>query len=111
LFTVNVSDWYAHNLEGDPNTLAISMAEIFAGLGDRANALRWLEECYRHREPFITYIGVDPMLAPYRDDPALSGRARSDQLSEAADRPTQVGRTRLPEPPAVNARLDAIVPA
>ena len=67
---------YVRNLERSPNTLAISMAEIWAGLGDRANTLRWVEECYRRREQFITYIAVDPLLTPFRDDPRFQAVLR-----------------------------------
>jgi eukaryotic-like serine/threonine-protein kinase len=67
---------YVKNLEREPNALAISMAEIWAGMGDRENTLRWLEECVRRREQFITYIAVDPMLAPFRDDPRFAALLR-----------------------------------
>jgi len=67
---------YAKNLEREPNAMNISKAEIWAGLGDRENTLRWLEECYRRREQFITYVGVDPMLAPFRDDPRFQAVLR-----------------------------------
>ena len=67
---------YLRNLERSPNGLAITMAEMWAGMGDRANTLRWIEECYRRREQFITYIGVDPTLAPFRDDPRFQAVLR-----------------------------------
>ena len=57
------------NLERDPNSLAGNVAQIWAGLGDRANTLRWLEESYRRHEEFMIYMAADPILAPVHDDP------------------------------------------
>ena len=59
----------ARNMEREPNPLALSMAELWAGVGDRAKTLQWVEEGYRRHEYFLPFIAVDPMLAPYRDDP------------------------------------------
>ncbi len=63
-------------MESDSNFLAIMNAEVWAGLGDRANTLRWLEECYRRREEPMTYVPVDPMLAPFRSDPRFQALVR-----------------------------------
>ena len=57
------------NLERNPNSLAGNVAQIWAGLGDRANTLRWLEESFRRREEFMIYAAADPILAPFHDDP------------------------------------------
>jgi eukaryotic-like serine/threonine-protein kinase len=50
---------------------AYAFALVQAGLGNRAEALRWLEKCYADRSQEITYIRVDRLLDPVRDDPGF----------------------------------------
>jgi hypothetical protein len=66
----------AKTLEGDPNSLAGNVAQIWAGLGDRANALRWLEESYRRREEFMIYSATDPILIPLHREPRFQALLR-----------------------------------
>ena len=55
---------------------AYSIAIVYLGLGDRAEAINWLEEGYRERDGFdIAPIRVDPMLAPLRGDPRFEALA------------------------------------
>ena len=57
-------------------TQAYSLALVYLGLGDRNEALNWLEQGYRERDGFnIGPIRVDPLLAPLRSDPRFEALA------------------------------------
>jgi tetratricopeptide (TPR) repeat protein len=57
-------------------TPAYSLALVYLGLGDRHEALNWLEEGYREHDGFnIGPIRIDPLLAPLRDDPRFEALA------------------------------------
>jgi tetratricopeptide (TPR) repeat protein len=48
---------------------AYHVALVYAGLGEKGQALDWLEKAYEeHNEPLI-WVGVDPKLDPLRSDP------------------------------------------
>ena len=51
-------------------------ALVHAGLGDRDQALRWLERAYEERSTVVAYLLIDPRLAPLRDDPRFLALAR-----------------------------------
>ncbi|MGA2263375.1 MAG: protein kinase [Acidobacteriota bacterium] len=46
-----------------------AMALIHIGLGDREQALQWLERAYEERSDFVIEANVDPVLDPLRNDP------------------------------------------
>jgi len=46
-----------------------NFAEIYAYLGDKDQAMRWLEEGYKEREFRMTSLNVAPVWDPLRDDP------------------------------------------
>jgi len=48
---------------------AYSFALVYLGLGDKEEALRWLEQSYQDRGPEIVHIKVEPFLDPLRGDP------------------------------------------
>jgi hypothetical protein len=49
---------------------AYSFALVYIGLGDKGEALRWLEQSYQdHAGSDIGYIKVEPLLDPLRGDP------------------------------------------
>jgi TolB-like protein/Tfp pilus assembly protein PilF len=55
---------------------AYSLAIVYLGLGDRNEALKWLEEGYRERDGFnIGPIRVDPLLTPLHGDPRFEALA------------------------------------
>jgi TolB-like protein/Flp pilus assembly protein TadD len=55
---------------------AFCVAIIHLALGDRGQALHWLEESYRERDGFtIGGIRVDPLLTPLRGDPQFEALA------------------------------------
>src|SRR6185503_3635531 len=43
-------------------------ALVHAGLGERDQALRYLERAYEERSTVLAYLLIDPRLAPLRDD-------------------------------------------
>jgi DNA-binding winged helix-turn-helix (wHTH) protein/TolB-like protein/Tfp pilus assembly protein PilF len=53
------------------------IALIYSGLGDRDNALAWLERGFEQRDPKMTFLKVDSKLDDLREDPrfiSLMGR-------------------------------------
>jgi len=55
---------------------AYSFALVYLGLGDKEQALRWLEQSYQDRAGSdIGYIRVDPLLDPLRGDPRFEALA------------------------------------
>lgn len=55
---------------------AYSFALVYIGLGDKEQALRWLEQSYQDRAGSdIGYIRVDPLLDPLRGDPRFEALA------------------------------------
>jgi hypothetical protein len=52
------------------------LALVYLGLGDRNEALHWLEESYRERDGFnIGPIRIDPLLTPLHGDPRFEALA------------------------------------
>jgi tetratricopeptide (TPR) repeat protein len=57
-------------------TAAYSLALVYLGMGDRDEALKWLEKGYQERDGFnIGPIRVDPLLIPLRGDPRFQALA------------------------------------
>ncbi|HUJ31372.1 MAG TPA: tetratricopeptide repeat protein [Candidatus Acidoferrum sp.] len=48
---------------------AIYFTAIYAGLGDRDQAMKWLDEAYQERTEYLIYLKVEPMADPLRSDP------------------------------------------
>jgi TolB-like protein/Tfp pilus assembly protein PilF len=55
---------------------AFSLAANYLRLGDKSQAIDWLEQSYRNKEPFITSIKVNPSLDPLRGDPRFEALER-----------------------------------
>ena len=51
-------------------------ALVHAGLGERDQALRYLERAYEERSTVLAYVLIDPRLAPLRDDARFLALAR-----------------------------------
>ena len=51
-------------------------ALVHSGLGERDQALRYLERAYEERSTVLAYLLIDPRLAPLRDDPRFVALAR-----------------------------------
>jgi tetratricopeptide (TPR) repeat protein len=55
---------------------AYALAIVYLGLGDRNEAVNWLEQGYRDRDGFnLAVIRVDPFLAPLHGDPRFEALA------------------------------------
>jgi TolB-like protein/Tfp pilus assembly protein PilF len=48
---------------------AVYSAAIYAGLGERDQAMKWLEKAYQEQTEYLIYLNVDPMADPLRSDP------------------------------------------
>ncbi|MGB9476545.1 MAG: tetratricopeptide repeat protein [Candidatus Udaeobacter sp.] len=65
-----------HQSRAQHYTAAYALALIYVGLGDRNEALNWLEQGYREHDGFnIGPIRVDPLLAPLHGDPRFEALA------------------------------------
>jgi TolB-like protein/DNA-binding winged helix-turn-helix (wHTH) protein/Tfp pilus assembly protein PilF len=53
-----------------------SLALVHAGLGDRDQALAWLDKAYADRSDYMVYLGLEPMLDPLRSDPRFAALVR-----------------------------------
>jgi hypothetical protein len=55
---------------------SFDIATIYAGLGDRARTLDWLERAYEGRATYLVFVNVDPRFDAYRDDPRFRDLVR-----------------------------------
>ena len=55
---------------------AVYSAAIYAGLGDRDQAMKWLEKAYSERTEYLIYLKVEPMADPLRSDPRFKDLVR-----------------------------------
>lgn len=72
-------------LEGDVKADGVGRYEIalvYAGLGEKDEAFRWLEDAYRAHDVGTVYLKVDPCLDPLRSDPRFAGLLRSTGLQQ-----------------------------
>ncbi len=53
-----------------------SVALIHAGLGDRDQALVWLDKAYVERSDYMSYLTLEPMLDSLRSDPRFAALVR-----------------------------------
>jgi len=61
---------------------AWGVAEIYAALGEKDEALRWLEAAYEYRHNWIPWMGRNPNYEPLRDDPRFGDLLRRMNLPE-----------------------------
>ncbi|HEY6350067.1 MAG TPA: tetratricopeptide repeat protein [Candidatus Angelobacter sp.] len=59
---------------------------LYAGMGDRDQALAWLEKAFEERADGLTWINVDPMLDPLRNHPRFQEIVRKMGLTSSRDR-------------------------
>jgi TolB-like protein len=52
------------------------IALVYAGLGDKNEAFKWLEESYKAHDEGLTHLKIDPCLDPLRSDPRFEGLLR-----------------------------------
>lgn len=53
-----------------------SVAIVHVGLGDRDEALAWLDKAYAERSDYMVYLGLEPMLDSLRSDPRFDALVR-----------------------------------
>src|SRR6185295_14461645 len=53
-----------------------AVALVHAGLGDRDQALAWLDKAYAERSDYMPYLGLEPMLDPLRSDARFDALVR-----------------------------------
>jgi len=53
-----------------------SVALVHAGLGDRDQALAWLDKAYDERSDYMPYLKLEPMLDSLRSDPRFAALVR-----------------------------------
>jgi TolB-like protein/Tfp pilus assembly protein PilF len=54
---------------------------LHTGLDDKDQAFLWLERAYEHRSLFLSWVGIEPMLDPLRDDERFADLLRRMNLS------------------------------
>jgi eukaryotic-like serine/threonine-protein kinase len=62
--------------EGERYVPAYWFALVHAGLGEREQALRYLERAFEERSTILAYLLIDPRLAPLRSEPRFVALAR-----------------------------------
>jgi TolB-like protein/Tfp pilus assembly protein PilF len=67
-----------------------SFAKIQTGLGDPYAALEWLEKAEEDHSPRLTWIKVDPVVDPLRDDPRFQKLLQRVGLSQGSVEATAV---------------------
>ena len=58
------------------------IALVYAGLGEKAEAFKWLEDAYRAHDVGLVYLKVDPCLDPLRSDPRFDDLMRRVGLAK-----------------------------
>ena len=61
---------------------AYAFTILYAGLGEKEQAIQWLERSYQDREPKLTRLKVDPLLDPLRSDPRFKAMLKRLNLPE-----------------------------
>ena len=56
---------------------------IYAGLGDKDQALKWLQEAYEERAGWLVYLNVDPRYDSLRSDPRFTDLLRRMKFARA----------------------------
>ncbi len=58
------------------------MADLYAELGEKEQAFRWLNTAYQEHDPYITNLRIDPSLDSLRSDPRFEELARKVGLPQ-----------------------------
>ena len=58
-----------HALSRDRYVLPFGIAVVHAGLGQKDEAIGWLEKAYEERNGWMVFLGVEPRLDPLRAEP------------------------------------------
>ena len=67
----------AREVEKNPTTREVyRLGELYAALGERDQAMHWLQRAYSQRESLMPWIGRERVLAPLHSDPRFQSLAR-----------------------------------
>ena len=58
------------------------IALVYAGMGDKKEAFKWLEDAYQAHDVGLVYLKVDPCLDPLRSDPRFQDLTRRVGFSD-----------------------------
>lgn len=58
------------------------IALVYAGLGNKTEAFKWLDESYKAHDAGLLYLKVDPLLDPLRSDPRFDDLVRRVGLAK-----------------------------
>jgi hypothetical protein len=58
----------------------VDMARLHIVLGDTDGTFHWLEQAYAERRGWMTYLNVEPLLEPIRNDPRFGELVRRMKL-------------------------------
>ncbi|MEW6209126.1 MAG: protein kinase [Acidobacteriota bacterium] len=81
---MTVEELKKRSKRGLPDVGAYYIAMIYAALGEKDQAFEWLERGYQERTFFMTWLNVDPQIAPLRSDPRFADLVRRVGLPDAA---------------------------
>jgi TolB-like protein/Flp pilus assembly protein TadD len=73
-----------------------AVAQIYLGLGDRDQALEWLQKAYKAHSPWMLTVGVSRIFDPVRGDPRFTALVHKLGLHE---RPSDAHSAALPTNP------------
>ena len=70
------------HLNGPRYISPLYFAAVYSGLGEKSNALDWLEKAYEERNDRLIYLGVDPISDPLRSEARFRDLVRRVGLPE-----------------------------
>jgi tetratricopeptide (TPR) repeat protein len=70
-----------NQLSGQHYVSGIYFAAVYAALGEKDEAFRWLDKAYEERADYLSYLKVEPVFDPLRDDPRFAELLRRVGLS------------------------------
>jgi TolB-like protein/Tfp pilus assembly protein PilF len=69
-------------LHTEGSTTASAVASVYAILGDKEQAIAWLEKAYQEADDFLVFLPIQPQFEVLRDDPRF--RALKDKVRHGA---------------------------
>jgi len=75
-----------HEMENPPRGDFVSpydIASVYAGLGEKEQALAWINRADEARAVMIPFAGIDPLLNPLRAEPRFEAIVRRVGLPES----------------------------
>ena len=71
-----ILEYVMHDIKKDENVPALQLAHIYAELGERDEAFKWLEKAYASKDTDLAYLKVSPIWDKLRDDPRFADMLR-----------------------------------